>query len=43
MENLRKLVIEFMKKNPNQNEIEEFYVNEILLYTSDSIEEILQG
>lgn len=43
MKNLKKLVIEFMKTNPNQNEIEEFYVNKILLYTSDSIEEILQG
>ena len=43
MKNLKKLVLEFMSNNPNQNEIELFYINKILPKTNDSIEEILQS
>ena len=43
MENLKKLVLEFMSNNPNQNEIELFYINKILPKTNDSIEEILHS
>ena len=40
---MKKLVLEFMSNNPNQNEIELFYINKILPKTNDSIEEILQS
>ena len=32
---------DFMFKNPNESEIEIFYINEILPYTKDSITELL--
>ena len=41
MKNLKTKVKEFMLKNPNQNQIENFYINNVLQYTSDSIQEIL--
>ena len=43
MKNLKTKVKEFMSKNPNQNQIENFYINNVLQYTSDSIQEILNS
>ena len=43
MKNLIKKTKYFMSKNPNENEIESFYIKEILPYTKDSIEDLLQA
>jgi hypothetical protein len=40
---MKKLILEFLSKNPNQNEIETFYINKILPYTNDSIKDILEN
>lgn len=42
MKNIKKIVLEFLSKNPNENQIENFYINKILPYTKDSIDEILE-
>lgn len=41
MDGLVKRTREFMSANPSVNEIEVFYVNEILPHTKDSIEDLL--
>lgn len=40
---LRKAVIDFMSKNPSQEQIESFYCNKVLCHTNDSIEEIINN
>ena len=41
--NLKKinLLIKFLENKPSQNEIEEYYLNKISIYTKDSINDIL--
>ena len=41
MKNLIEKTKDFISKNPNESEIEIFYINEILPYTKDSITELL--
>lgn len=42
MQNLILKTKNFISKNPNENEIESFYVNEILPYSKNSISELLE-
>lgn len=42
MNNLIEKTKDFMSRNPSENEIEIFYVNEVLPYTKDSITDLLQ-
>jgi hypothetical protein len=41
MKNLVEKTKYFMSKNPNQSQIESFYIKQILPYTKDSIEDLL--
>ena len=41
MKSLVEKTKDFMFKNPSQDQIEIFYINEILPYTKDSITELL--
>lgn len=42
MNNLVKKTKDFMSRNPSENEVELFYVNEVLPYTKYSITDLLQ-
>ena len=43
MENLIIKTKKFMSKNPNQSQIERFYIKEILPFTKDSIQDLLEN
>lgn len=43
MKSLVEKTKDFMLKNPSEDQIEIFYINEILPYTKDSIEDLLQA
>jgi aspartate/glutamate racemase len=42
-ESIEKVVFEFMKTNPTENEIEWFYLKKVLPLDKRSIDEILKG
>lgn len=35
-------LLNFLEGNPSENEIEQYYINKILIHTKDSIKEILE-
>lgn len=39
---LKSKVIDFMDSDPSQEQIERFYINEVLPHTSDSITDIIE-
>jgi len=41
--NLKSKVLEFFLTNPSEDMIERFFCNEVLPYTKDSIEDILNN
>jgi len=43
MKNLITKTKNFISKNPTESQIESFYIKEILPYTKDSIEDLLQA
>lgn len=43
MKSLAEKTKDFMLKNPSEDQIEIFYINEILPYTKDSIEDLIQA